>query len=92
MIRELGNALDDPVRAVRKEAVECRAKWYVLSHRSSRFTDWQVSIRWQYSFHTAVNYSYWCIESIDADLYVTLLGLNLVRGMTRLYTPSASSV
>ena len=29
VIRELGNALDDPVRAVRKEAVECRAKWYV---------------------------------------------------------------
>jgi len=29
VIRELGNALDDHVRAVRKEAVECRAKWYV---------------------------------------------------------------
>jgi DNA repair/transcription protein MET18/MMS19 len=29
VIRELGNALDDPVRAVRKEAVECRAKWSV---------------------------------------------------------------
>jgi DNA repair/transcription protein MET18/MMS19 len=30
VIRELGNALDDPLRAVRKEAVECRAKWYVF--------------------------------------------------------------
>ncbi|WVR08275.1 hypothetical protein IAU60_005322 [Kwoniella sp. DSM 27419] len=27
-IKQLGKALDDPLRAVRKEAVECRAKWY----------------------------------------------------------------
>ena len=27
VIRDLGKTLDDPVRAVRKEAVECRAKW-----------------------------------------------------------------
>lgn len=29
VIRDLGKALDDPLRSVRKEAVECRAKWYV---------------------------------------------------------------
>ncbi|WVW86641.1 hypothetical protein I302_108694 [Kwoniella bestiolae CBS 10118] len=28
VIRELGKTLDDPLRNVRKEAVECRAKWY----------------------------------------------------------------
>ncbi|WWC93066.1 uncharacterized protein L201_008031 [Kwoniella dendrophila CBS 6074] len=28
VIRELGKSLDDPLRNVRKEAVECRAKWY----------------------------------------------------------------
>ncbi|WVF68679.1 hypothetical protein IAT40_003451 [Kwoniella sp. CBS 6097] len=28
VIKQLGRALDDPLRAVRKEAVECRAKWY----------------------------------------------------------------
>ncbi|ORX37979.1 Dos2-interacting transcription regulator of RNA-Pol-II-domain-containing protein [Kockovaella imperatae] len=28
VIRDLGRTLDDPVRAVRKEAVECRAKWF----------------------------------------------------------------
>jgi hypothetical protein len=40
VIRELGNALDDPVRAVRKEAVECRAKWYVPAvHQCSVVTD-----------------------------------------------------
>ena len=27
VLRELSKALDDPLRAVRKEAVECRAKW-----------------------------------------------------------------
>lgn len=28
VIRELGKALDDPLRAVRREAVDTRAKWY----------------------------------------------------------------
>ncbi|WWD04098.1 hypothetical protein V865_002163 [Kwoniella europaea PYCC6329] len=28
VIKELGRTLDDPLRTVRKEAVECRAKWY----------------------------------------------------------------
>ncbi|WRT69441.1 uncharacterized protein IL334_006427 [Kwoniella shivajii] len=28
VVRELGKTLDDPLRNVRKEAVECRAKWY----------------------------------------------------------------
>ncbi|WVQ96214.1 hypothetical protein IAU59_003318 [Kwoniella sp. CBS 9459] len=28
VIKQLGKALDDPLRSVRKEAVECRAKWY----------------------------------------------------------------
>jgi DNA repair/transcription protein MET18/MMS19 len=28
VLRELGEALDDPVREVRREAVECRAAWY----------------------------------------------------------------
>ncbi|WWC65616.1 uncharacterized protein I303_108236 [Kwoniella dejecticola CBS 10117] len=28
VIKQLGKALDDPLRNVRKEAVECRAKWY----------------------------------------------------------------
>ncbi|WVQ79530.1 hypothetical protein IAT38_001629 [Cryptococcus sp. DSM 104549] len=28
VLRELGKALDDPLRGVRREAVECRAKWY----------------------------------------------------------------
>ncbi|OCF43478.1 DNA repair/transcription protein MET18/MMS19 [Kwoniella heveanensis CBS 569] len=28
VIKQLGRALDDPLRSVRKEAVECRAKWY----------------------------------------------------------------
>lgn len=27
VVRDLGRALDDPLRAVRKEAVECRARW-----------------------------------------------------------------
>lgn len=27
VLRDLGKALDDPLRAVRREAVECRAKW-----------------------------------------------------------------
>ena len=27
VLRDLGKALDDPLRSVRKEAVECRAKW-----------------------------------------------------------------
>lgn len=27
VIKDLGNALDDPLRVVRREAVECRAKW-----------------------------------------------------------------
>ena len=39
MIRELGNALDDPLRAVRKEAVECRAKWYVPCSSLTRWYD-----------------------------------------------------
>lgn len=45
VIRELGNALDDPVRAVRKEAVECRAKWYVTALICERSLIKQVSIR-----------------------------------------------
>ncbi|KAK4683806.1 DNA repair/transcription protein MET18/MMS19, partial [Tremellales sp. Uapishka_1] len=28
IVRELGKALDDPLRGVRKEAVDCRARWY----------------------------------------------------------------
>lgn len=28
VLRDLGKALDDPLRAVRREAVECRARWY----------------------------------------------------------------
>lgn len=28
VIRELGLALDDPLRAVRREAVDTRARWY----------------------------------------------------------------
>ena len=28
VLRDLGEALDDPLREVRKEAVECRAAWY----------------------------------------------------------------
>ncbi|KAL7424900.1 hypothetical protein Q5752_000586 [Cryptotrichosporon argae] len=28
VIRELGQALDDPLRSVRREAVDCRARWY----------------------------------------------------------------
>lgn len=28
VLRDLGKALDDPIRAVRREAVECRARWY----------------------------------------------------------------
>ncbi|WWD20081.1 hypothetical protein CI109_104555 [Kwoniella shandongensis] len=28
VLKELGKALDDPLRSVRKEAVECRAKWF----------------------------------------------------------------
>lgn len=28
VLRELSKALDDPVRSVRWEAVECRARWY----------------------------------------------------------------
>ncbi|ORY34974.1 Dos2-interacting transcription regulator of RNA-Pol-II-domain-containing protein [Naematelia encephala] len=28
VLRDLGKALDDPLRIVRREAVECRAKWY----------------------------------------------------------------
>jgi DNA repair/transcription protein MET18/MMS19 len=27
VINDLGKGLDDPLRSVRKEAVECRAKW-----------------------------------------------------------------
>jgi DNA repair/transcription protein MET18/MMS19 len=27
VLKELGRGLDDPLRAVRREAVECRAKW-----------------------------------------------------------------
>lgn len=29
VVRDLGRALDDPLRSARKEAVECRAKWWV---------------------------------------------------------------
>lgn len=29
VLRDLGKALDDPLRSVRREAVECRAKWWV---------------------------------------------------------------
>ena len=28
VLRDLGKALDDPIRTVRREAVECRARWY----------------------------------------------------------------
>ncbi|KAK8849457.1 hypothetical protein IAR55_004790 [Kwoniella newhampshirensis] len=28
VLKELGKALDDPLRSVRKDAVECRAQWY----------------------------------------------------------------
>lgn len=28
VIKELGKAVDDRIRDVRKEAVECRARWY----------------------------------------------------------------
>ena len=28
ILKDLGHGLDDPVRNVRKEAVECRARWY----------------------------------------------------------------
>lgn len=30
MLKSLGRALDDPLRTVRREAVECRAKWFLL--------------------------------------------------------------
>lgn len=36
VIRDLGKALDDPVRSVRREAVECRAKWYVAEPERTR--------------------------------------------------------
>jgi DNA repair/transcription protein MET18/MMS19 len=30
VLKDLGRALDDPVRIVRREGVECRARWYRL--------------------------------------------------------------
>jgi DNA repair/transcription protein MET18/MMS19 len=40
VVRDLGRVLDDPLRSVRKEAVECRAKWSVLHFVSSALELW----------------------------------------------------
>jgi hypothetical protein len=54
VLRELGKALDDKKRAVRKEAVDCRSKWYVhrllLSLAREWSCDWPSSI-YRYLYH-----------------------------------------